>query len=263
MIDPLSAEAVEELRTAKRRLETKGFATRLMDLAGARIEEGFELLPAKLKGGVLAASETSLRVATRVAVESLAPTSRGSALDPRRWLDGDRSHQVAVTLAGGVGGAFGMVSLPIELPLTTLLMLRSIAQIGRAEGEDLGRPQAQLACVEVFALGGTREAGYLEVRRLLAREVTEAAKYLAADGVVDLDAPAIVRFIAKIAECFGVSVSERAVAMALPIVGALGGAGVNNAFISHYQSLAHGHFVVRRLERRFGEEAVRRAYAAL
>ena len=38
--------------------------------------------------------------------------------------------------SGAAGGAFGLASLPVELPVSTTIMLRSIADIARAEGED-------------------------------------------------------------------------------------------------------------------------------
>lgn len=49
----------------------------------------------------------------------------------------------------------------------------------------------------------------------------------------------------------------------MPLIGALGGAAVNYAFIDHFQEIARGHFTVRRLERRYGKEAVRTAYDKL
>ena len=48
--------------------------------------------------------------------------------------------------------------------------------------------------------------------------------------------------------------------LSIPLVGALGGAAVNYAFIEHFQEVARGHFTVRRLERAYGKEAVRKAY---
>jgi hypothetical protein len=38
---------------------------------------------------------------------------------------------------------------------------------------------------------------------------------------------------------------------------------VNYAFIDHFQEVARAHFVVRRLERRYGKETVRTAYDRL
>jgi hypothetical protein len=49
-------------------------------------------------------------------------------------------------------------------------------------------------------------------------------------------------------------------AQAVPVIGAFGGAVVNYAFIDHFQDIARGHFTVRRLERIYGRDEVRRAY---
>jgi hypothetical protein len=37
----------------------------------------------------------------------------------------------------------------------------------------------------------------------------------------------------------------------------MGGTAVNDAFIEHFQQTAHGHFTVRRLERKYGEAMIR------
>ena len=49
----------------------------------------------------------------------------------------------------------------------------------------------------------------------------------------------------------------------VPVIGALGGATVNVLFIDHFQDMARGHFVVRRLERKYGADEVETAYANL
>ena len=73
-------------------------------------------------------------------------------------------------------------------------------------------------------------------------------------------APAIVRLFTIVASRFSIVVSEKASAQAVPIVGAIGGAVINTLFIDHFQDMARGHFIVRRLERRHGAEAVQLAY---
>jgi hypothetical protein len=73
-------------------------------------------------------------------------------------------------------------------------------------------------------------------------------------------APILVRFIAQIASRFGVVVTQKLAAQAVPLSGALGGAAVNYAFIDHFHDVARAHFVVRRLERRYGKDTVREAY---
>ena len=70
----------------------------------------------------------------------------------------------------------------------------------------------------------------------------------------------LVRRVAEIASRLGLVVTQKVAAQALPVVGALGGAVVNTAFMDHYQDVAHAHFTVRRLERTYGKLAVRSAY---
>jgi len=60
-----------------------------------------------------------------------------------------------------------------------------------------------------------------------------------------------------------VIVSERAAAGAVPVLGAVGGATVNAIFMDHFGRVARGHFIVRRLERLYGEATIRREYEAL
>src|SRR6202023_2538782 len=155
-------------------------------------------------------------------------------------------------LAGAAGGAFGISSLPVELPFSTTIMLRSIADIARAEGQDLADPKTALACLEVFAL-----------RAILAKSVPEAASYLAGRAAASEAAPALVRLVAQIGTHFGVVVSQKLVAQSVPLIGAAGGAAINYAFADHFQTTARGHFTILRLERQYGVGVVRAEYERL
>jgi hypothetical protein len=57
-------------------------------------------------------------------------------------------------VSGAVGGFFGLPALALELPVSTTLLLRAIADIARSEGEPIKSTESRLACLEVFALGG-------------------------------------------------------------------------------------------------------------
>ena len=104
-------------------------------------------------------------------------------------------------------------------------------------------PAAKIACLEVFALGGrsskddASESGYFAVRAALAKAVSEAAEFIAERGLAKEGGPVIVRLISQIAGRFGVIVSEKAAAQAVPAVGALGGAVINLMFIDHFQNI--------------------------
>jgi EcsC protein family len=178
-------------------------------------------------------------------------------------------HKLAVAATGAGGSAFGLAGIPIELPLSTMIMLRSIADIARSEGERLGAPEAKLACLEVFALGGRNrsddatESAYFMVRSALAKSVSDAAKHMAEKGLIEQGAPAIVRLVKQLASRFGVNVSEKLAAQAVPAIGAIGGAVINALFIDHFQDVARGHFIMRRLERTYTIELVREEYKHL
>jgi hypothetical protein len=174
-----------------------------------------------------------------------------------------------VATTGALGGAFGIGALGVELPLSTIVMLRSIADIARSEGESLRVVETKLACLEVFAFGGRSarddagDVGYFAIRAALSRTVAEAVQHVAERGMTANGAPALVRLIGAIASRFGIVVSEKVAAQAIPILGAAGGAAVNTLFMDHFQSMARGHFIVRRLERTYGEDVVERAYKEL
>ena len=73
-------------------------------------------------------------------------------------------------------------------------------------------------------------------------------------------APVLVKFIAKLASRFGIIVSEKVAAQAIPLVGAAGGALINTIFIDHFQNMARGHFIIRRLERLYDKDLIRQEY---
>jgi EcsC protein family len=144
-----------------------------------------------------------------------------------------------------------------------------IGDIARAEGEELRDPETALSCLQVFALGGLKgetdaaNSGYFAVRGLLAKSVAEAARFIVDRGVLAEGGPVLVRLLAQIASRFGIVVTQKVAAQAVPVIGALGGAAVNYAFIDHFQEIARAHFTVRRLERRYGKDVVRMAYDKL
>jgi hypothetical protein len=256
--------AVQELRDlcyAKALLENPGLTARLANLVGGPIEKGFKMLPQGWSETVHKATKAALLKALELAVITLGARNRRKS--------SERFHKMLVGASGGLGGAFGLAALPVELPLSTTIMLRSIADIARSEGHDIRAVQTRLSCLEVFALGGSTvaddatESSYWAVRAALAKAISEAASYIAERGVLEKSAPAVVRLIAAIASRFGVVVSEQAAAKAVPLVGAASGTIINVLFINHFQDMARGHFIVKRLEAKYGSAVVRNAYESL
>jgi hypothetical protein len=97
---------------------------------------------------------------------------------------------------------------------------------------------------------------------LLAKSVGDAARFMAERGGVAEGAPVLVRLIAQVASRFGVVVTQKLAAQAVPLIGALGGAAVNFAFIDHFQEVARAHFVVRgaALRQRYGACSLRTTF---
>ncbi len=250
----------QTLQSAVRNLENRDFAAKLADYAGQPIDRALRLMP-KI------ASDRFNRVVEAAILKSLNIAIRSIEVQSKR-LPALRAASVLAGVSGGLGGFFGLAALPIELPVTTTLMLRAIADVARHHGEGLSTLEARLACVEVFALGapgaGQRrtDIGYYASRTLISRLTANATAMLAERGVANVSAPVVSGLVAEIATRFGVVVTERSAASALPVLGAVGGAAVNVIFMNHFQRVAHGHFTVRRLERQYGPNVVRELYNA-
>jgi hypothetical protein len=149
-------------------------------LAGRPAELVARALPGPAASIVAKAPEAALARALDIALFSLCD---------QRFIGGRVVHSALASASGAVGGAFGLAALPIELPTLTAIMLRTIGEIARDEGEDLADPRTRLACLEVFALGHTglaapdgAEGGYFALRVLLARGLALAADTLVRKG---------------------------------------------------------------------------------
>jgi EcsC protein family len=177
----MQEEDVQALRTAIAALEHPGLAARLAEIAGKPIELFNRALPEPASKAIAVATTQALRTALSVALRTMQnePKAASSYL-----------HKALAATSGAVGGSFGLAALPIELPISTVIMLRSIGDIARAEGEDLRDPETALSCLQVFALGGLKgeadaaNSGYFAVRGLLAKSVAEAARFIVDRGVL-------------------------------------------------------------------------------
>lgn len=257
----LSSNDLNDLKKAKALLENPGMAAKITGMLGTPIEKGFALLPDEWRARVVELTRTALSKALKAALLTMKDASGEAASN--RW------HKIAAAATGGLGGFFGLAALAVELPVTTTIMLRSIADVALSEGESIRGSDTIMACLEVFALGGpgtaddAAESGYFAVRTALAQSVSRAAEHVARKGLAEKGAPAMVRLIVQIAERFSILVSEKTAAQALPAIGAAGGALINTLFIDHFQNMARGHFIVRRLERQYGQELVRSTYSRI
>lgn len=227
---------------------------------GNVIEQRLQLLPQKQQKWL---QEISYKVLHTVVKSNLITMQPANVRPPL-----NRAYKMLVTTSGAVGGALGATAFVMDLTLATKLMMRSIMDIARDEGEDLDTLDTQLACLQVFALGGksrhdnSLETGYYASRIAIHSTVKGGATLTgkALQGALRGSTNPMLQVLAAVASRFSVQVSEKFVAQAIPLVGAVGGASVNLAFIDHFQQMAQAHFAIRRLERKYGEGVIKETY---
>ncbi|NYF34813.1 EcsC family protein [Stenotrophomonas sp. JAI102] len=260
-----------DLQRAVDLLESPTLTAKMANLIGSPLEFAVKRLPDSVSRRIHGAVEAALFKSAQAALWTMDNTPGKAA--STRW------HKLAAATSGAVGGAFGFTTLFIELPVSTTIMMRSVADVARSEGFDLRDMSTRHACLEVFALGGNSgkddasETGYYITRGFTAEVMRHLSAELAGRavggspvmiGLTPKEAGKwLAKLVEKVAARFGVVVTEKFAAQAVPIVGAVAGATLNTMFTDYYQDVARGHFIVRRLERTYGYETVRAAYATL
>ncbi|MGX7005447.1 EcsC family protein [Caballeronia sp. KNU42] len=265
---PLSQEDLASLRRAKEALESPSLTMKLASLVGSPIEKLMAKMPTVAQEKIDDATQAALKKCLQLALRTLSKsTIDGVVLPPEK--PHNLMHKLAVATTGAAGGAFGLFALPVELPVTTTLMFRSICDIARSEGEDVHLIETQLQCLMVLGMGGpsssddNADIGYFIVRGTLAQSVSKATSEIASKGLSGHGSTALLKFLQTVASRFSVQVSEQVAAKSIPAIGAVLGAMVNTVFMDHFQQMAHGHFTVRRLERQYGQLAVERAFQTI
>ncbi len=260
-----------DLQRAVNLLESPTLTAKMANLIGSPLEFAVKRLPDSVSRRIHGAVEAALFKSAQAALWTMDNTPGKAA--STRW------HKLAAATSGAVGGAFGFTTLFIELPVSTTIMMRSVADVARSEGFDLREMSTRHACLEVFALGGNSgkddasETGYYITRGFTAEVMRHLSAELAGRavggspvmiGLTPKEAGKwLAKLVEKVAARFGVVVTEKFAAQAVPIVGAVAGATLNTMFTDYYQDVARGHFIVRRLERTYGYETVRTAYSML
>lgn len=247
------------LASAVQQLESTSLATSISHVIGMPIEKALSTLPGHWSNIVSRMTRKALEKTLNVALYSL---------DNKKLKPKNKTHILLAGISGGVGGVFGLSALALELPISATIMLRSIADIARSYGEDLGDLDSKLACLTVFALSGggaendveSADTSYYAVRSFLTKALGDSTSYIAVHGLSKESAPVLIQFVNAVSARFSVPVSSKVVAQSIPVVGAISGASVNWLFIQHYQKMAKAHFSIRFLERKYGEKTVENLY---
>ncbi len=243
-----------ELRKARDLLEKESLAIRAANLFGDAAEWCVRRFPEACQKRV----ETYSVMAVEKSYEFSETTL---ALTP----ESQEQHRIYAIISGAVGGV-GVLTLFVELPVTTVIMIRAVADIARKEGFDCNCYETRILCLESFALGGEAvdrdkgESEYYASRSLLAKPMEESGRYIAKKGVAGMGAPFAAQLFAKLAARYQTFVSARVAAGTVPAAGAIVGAAINILFINYFRDKARGHFIVRGLEKKYGAEEVKQEY---
>ncbi|PXX22403.1 MULTISPECIES: EcsC family protein [Burkholderia] len=263
----LSPEDRDALRRAKQVLESPSLTMKLTGVLGAPVEKMIARLPDFATGKINDATQLALRKCLNIALRTL---GKPQAPDAEPEKPSNLLHKLAVATTGAAGGAFGFLALPVELPVTTTLIFRSVCDIARSEGEDLASVESQLQCLAVLGMGGNpdkqeedADLGYFVLRGALAQAISKASSDITTKGIAAHSSAAVFKLVQTVASRFSVQVTEQMAAKSIPAIGAVLGATVNTLFIDHFQQMAHGHFTVRRLERKYGPAAIQAAYQTI
>ncbi|WP_425045970.1 EcsC family protein [Primorskyibacter sp. S87] len=222
----LSAEEVEaELdKLAIRYRAAGGVGIHMLNLLGGTAEGLIEKLPLQVRSGLADATERALETAMRTA-----QGSRRVVKDQPAWVN------TAVTTAMGAAGGFGGLPTSLaELPVTTTVLLRAIQGVAAREGFDPTSQNVQFDCIRVFSAAGPLESddgadlGFLSLR-------------------LTLTGGAAQRLIAAVSPRLAAALGQKLAAQAVPVLGAMAGAGTNYVYTRYYQEIAHVHFGLRRL----------------
>src|SRR5450631_4324070 len=131
----INKDDADALRNAVKLLEHPSLAARLTNMLGKPVELLGRALPASASEAIATATTKSLEAALKVALLTIRSQSQESS---------QLLHRTLAVASGAAGGAFGIFSLPLELPVSTIIILRSILDIARSEGENLTDPEATL-----------------------------------------------------------------------------------------------------------------------
>ncbi len=246
----LDQVVLDELRAiALTHDEASGLIIKLTNWAGQRLEGAVEKLPRDWQSRVADVTELALTEAYRLAFATRSGDQETGTMRNRAlaWAKGERWHKVASALTGALGGLGGLPTTILDLPVTTTLILRSIQEIAIEHGEDVSDPAVRAQCVSVFGLGGP----------LIDDDHAESGLIAARVG---LTGSVIAEMLKAVLPRFGMVVSQKLLAQATPVLGAAAGAAINTAFASYYQSMAHVHFRLRKLERAGDAEQIRSCF---
>ena len=217
---------------ARRARKANGPLMSVLQKLGGSLEGQLGLLPAPARKQMEALTLATLKQALGVAALGRHAPDMGAAAAP-----------IAAALSGAAGGAGGLLTSIAELPVTITLILGTIRAAGEAEGFDPNDPAIKAEILRTFA-SGTPLGGDDGVN----------TAFLGARFAIT--GAALNRLIATLAPKIAVVLGQKLAAQAVPVLGAVSGAALNTAFLTHYRELARIRFRLLRLSQDHGAELV-------
>jgi hypothetical protein len=229
----LQAEITDLARAYRR---ASGPVMALMQRMGGSIEQQMRLLPDPLRAQI----ERSIIAVLTGAHHLAARTESGPNLG--------RGGVMAAALAtGAAGGAGGLATALVELPVTITVFLHAIQAEARAAGFDPDQAGIRAACLEVFTAATP-----------LAEDDGMNTAFLSAR--MALTGPALQKIIATVAPRLALVMGQKLAAQTVPLLGAASGAAINAAYLRYFREIARIRFALMRLAQAHGGEAVTAAF---
>ncbi|WP_057884218.1 EcsC family protein [Tsuneonella troitsensis] len=244
-----SETEIDELEAiAAQYSEATGLVIKAASWVGGKADQLLSKVSDEWQAQITEATDLALRESYKLAFATQADEQSTSLLNQALgWANGERWHAVATGVTGALGGLGGVATTLIDLPVTTTLILRSIQQIAASYDEDVTDEDVRVQCLGVFGFGGPlTEDDQAETGLFASRIAITGATLSEALKVV---LPRL-----------GVVVGEKVLAQATPVLGAVAGATLNTVFSNYYQTMAHVHFRLRRLERNHDQEQVKACF---
>lgn len=271
----ISSEDRDALAQAKSSMHNLSWAIRNVNKVGNTVETGIKFVPEKV---LLKVQKITESVLLKIIKANLLTIQKNKSFKK----PSKKTYKGVVTGTGAISGffgsstGFGTAIFASEVTLTTKFLMRTIMDIARSEGEDIYTLEGQMACLQVFALGGGSkndddlETSYYTTRLALNSAINKVSASgikitldSLAKGVGVLGSNAIGNFLSKIATRLSLLISEKFLAQAVPVIGAIGGGGLNYVFVDHFQKMATAHFTIRRLERKYGEAEIKSVFQSI
>jgi hypothetical protein len=271
----ISQEDKDALVVAKSSMHNLSWAIRNVNKVGNTVETGVKFVPEKI---LLKVQKITESVLLKIVKANLLTIQKHKTFKK----PSKNTYKGIVTGTGAISGffgastGFGTAIFASEVTLTTKFLMRTIMDIARSEGEDIYTLEGQMACLQVFALGGGSkndddlEASYYTTRLALNSAINNVSSTgikitldSLAKGAGILGSNAIGNFLSKIATRLSLLISEKFLAQAVPVIGAIGGGGLNYVFVDHFQKMATAHFTIRRLERKYGEAEIKSIFQSI